>query len=83
MPGQKLPTEEKICRRFKIFCTAARQVYGELAKLGILVLCHILGGLPLKNAIFLSLGNSSIKNLYGTNLAMAGEPAMRSLLHHT
>lgn len=35
-PGQKLPTEEEICRKFGISRPVVRQAYGELAKLGIL-----------------------------------------------
>ncbi|MFT4007572.1 MAG: PTS sugar transporter subunit IIA [Lacrimispora sp.] len=46
----------------------------------ILVLCDILGGSPFKNAVLLSLGDDRIKVLYGTNLAMAVELAMRSML---
>lgn len=35
-PGQKLPTEEEICRKFCISRPVVRQAYGELDKLGLL-----------------------------------------------
>ena len=45
----------------------------------ILVLCDILGGSPFKNAVLLSFGDERIKVLYGTNLGMAVELAMRCM----
>ena len=35
-PGQKLPTEDEICRKFTISRPVVRQAYGELDKLGLL-----------------------------------------------
>ena len=35
-PGQKLPTEDEICRKFSISRPVVRQAYGELDKLGLL-----------------------------------------------
>ncbi len=45
----------------------------------ILVLCDILGGSPFKNAVLLSFGDERIKVLYGINLGMAVELAMRCM----
>ncbi len=45
----------------------------------ILVLCDILGGSPFKNAVLLSFGDERVKVLYGTNLGMAVELAMRCM----
>jgi PTS system N-acetylgalactosamine-specific IIA component len=46
----------------------------------ILVLCDILGGSPFKNAVLLSFGDERIKVLYGTNLGMTVELAMRCMM---
>lgn len=46
----------------------------------ILVLCDILGGSPFKNAVMLSIGEERIKVLYGTNLGMTVELAMRCMM---
>ncbi len=46
----------------------------------VLVLCDILGGSPFKNAVMLSIGDERIKVLYGTNLGMAVELAMRCMM---
>lgn len=49
----------------------------------ILVLCDLLGGSPFKNAVLLSFGDVRIRVLYGINLAMAVELAMRCMLDQT
>ncbi|WP_313181633.1 PTS sugar transporter subunit IIA [Lacrimispora sp.] len=46
----------------------------------VLVLCDILGGSPFKNAVMLSIGDERIKVLYGTNLGMTVELAMRCMM---
>lgn len=46
----------------------------------IFVLCDILGGSPFKNAVMLSIGDERIKVLYGTNLGMTVELAMRGMM---
>jgi PTS system N-acetylgalactosamine-specific IIA component len=46
----------------------------------VLVLCDILGGSPFKNAVMLSIGDKRIKVLYGTNLGMTVELAMRCMM---
>jgi len=46
----------------------------------IFVLCGILGGSPFKNAVMLSIGDERIKVLYGTNLGMTVELAMRGMM---
>ena len=37
IPGQKLPTEDELCRKFGISRPVVRQAYGDLNKLGMLV----------------------------------------------
>ncbi|MEY8357189.1 PTS sugar transporter subunit IIA [Lachnospiraceae bacterium 54-53] len=49
----------------------------------ILVLCDLLGGSPFKNAAILSLEDDRIKVLYGINLAMSVELAMRCMMDQT
>lgn len=47
---------------------------------GILVLCDILGGSPFKNAVTLSIADPKVRVLYGINLGMAVELAMRCMM---
>lgn len=49
----------------------------------ILVLCDILGGSPFKNAVTLSFEDDRVRVLYGVNLGMAVELAMRCMMGQT